>query len=75
MDPEKHAGKETAAVQDGYRSSDIVDEDVGSVTKPQGTLNRDLKNRHMQSMLHPQKRFYDWLVLHDVQTPRRPFLA
>lgn len=49
MDLEKNNVTKETAVNDGYGSSN-VDEEVGTVNKPQGTLNRDLKNRHMQSV-------------------------
>ncbi|CAN8096980.1 unnamed protein product [Discula destructiva] len=48
MDPEKDAGSKVVSVKDGRRSSDMMEEEVGTVTRPEGTLNRDLKNRHMQ---------------------------
>lgn len=51
MDPEKNSAVKEANVQYGYRSSDIADDDMVGVTKPEGTLNRDLQNRHMQSTL------------------------
>lgn len=48
---EKHIGGKEAIEPHGS-GSDIVDEEVGVVNKS-GSLNRDLKNRHMQSKSLP----------------------